>query len=138
MSEKDKALPDDWLYFLETRRRKAQDEKLENTPWVCVCGRPVGNGSPHDAVTRTGNSLWLHILSKIVTESHPCQSDVDRLEAQIPHSEKNAPRILKKTKFKWGSLDNVWPYIANLNQESLRDLKSQTDVFITDKSRNEQ
>ena len=82
-SEKDKVWPNAWSDFLETCRREAQETKLENRPWVCACGKAVCIGSPHDAGTRTGNSLWSHILGNIGTESHPGQSDIDRWEEKV-------------------------------------------------------
>ena len=65
------AWPNDWTELLETCRVKAETEGLENQPWVCPCGRAVGNGSPIEAAIRTGYSLWAHLLENVGVEFHP-------------------------------------------------------------------
>ena len=90
------AWPNDWTELLETCRVKAATEGLENQSWVCPCGRAVGNGSPIDAGTRTGNSLWAHLLANVGAENHPGQDDMDRWEKQTPHKQYIARRGLDR------------------------------------------
>ena len=129
------AWPNDWFDFLETCRLKAQETRRENQPWVCTCGKAVGLGSPVDAAKRTGNSLWSHLLPNVGTEFHPGQDDIDRWEQQIPHSQNKAPHSQKNAKRKgrkWGGVEDVWPYIAELDRESLRELRRRIDVLVPD------
>ena len=53
-----------------TCRARAITDGHENQPWVCPCGRAVGDGSPIEAATRTGYSLWAHLLENVRVEFH--------------------------------------------------------------------
>ena len=126
------AWPNDWTELLETCRVKAETEGLENQPWVCPCGRAVGNGSPSEAATRTGNSLWAHLLAKVGDEDHPGQDDMDRWEQQTSHRQNSSQKQKGEAKRKWGDLGDLWPYIAMLDREGLREVKRRIETKLAD------
>ena len=118
---------ENWSEFLEICRGIALDNKLNNKPWVCQCGTAVGAGSPHTADTRTGHSLWQHVLSNVGKAGHPGQDDIDRWEKQTTHKQWKGDACSKKKTRKWGEVNDLWPYMAALDVDSLRHVKSRID-----------
>ena len=107
---------ENWSEFLEICRGTALDNKLNNKPWVCQCGTAVGTCSPHTAATRTGHSLWQHVLSKVGNAGHPGQDDIDCWEKQTTRKQWHGDACKKKTR-KWCDVEVLWPYIAALDEE---------------------
>ena len=128
MLEKANTWPQEWFAFLEMCRSAAEKQK-KTKPWLCVCGRSIGYGSPCDAGGRSGLSLWSHLQENIGVGNHPGQDDIDRW--QLQWQQINAKKTSSKRK-KWGTADDLWPYIEKLDRECVEKLMRKMDRMLHD------
>ena len=127
--------PYDWFDFLEVCRLEAETQGLQDKPWVCqCCGKEVGRGAPSSAASRTGNSLWMHLLSNVGVNNHPEQDDIDRWEEQTPHKQtwSSTTKKPKKRSSPWGTVEDLRPYLDKLDIGSLHEVRRVIDAKLSD------